>query len=182
MGWTCSLMMLMSIVVHKPAVVAAHGRRTGRITRLAPNTSEISQRAEPGCACVRANMTTTRGAVCLHSGRIRCATTETPTCDCATHAENAKASVRARVSAWSRVPIQRLAPQPLKPRVSAICSWVATTILRAPQSTLPRVPDDNLGVANPPTADRRPPTAVWRARQIREWRPQRKKRRSSDLV
>ena len=91
-------MMLMSIVVHKPAVVAAHGRRTGRITRLAPNTSEIS--IVPAGLRVRANMTTTRGAVCLHSGRIRCATTETPTCDCATHAENAKASVRARVSAW----------------------------------------------------------------------------------
>lgn len=107
MGWTCSLMMLVSIVVHQPAVVAAHGRRIGRITQFAANTPEISIYC--GGLRVRATMTTTRGAVCLHSGRIRCATTETPISDCATHAENAKASVRARVSVSDGVPIQGLA-------------------------------------------------------------------------
>ena len=97
MGWMCSLIMLVSIVVRQPAVVAAHGRRIGWIT----NTSEIRSR-NFGCVGPRAGatMTTTRGCVCRRSGRIRCATIENPTSDCATLAENAKASVRARVSAW----------------------------------------------------------------------------------
>ena len=52
-----------------------------------------------------------------------------------------------------RVPIQRLAPQPVKPRVSAGFLG-GDHHLTAPQSTgtLPRVPDDNPGGANPPTA------------------------------
>ena len=52
-----------------------------------------------------------------------------------------------------RVPIQRLAPQPVKPRVSAGFLG-GDHHLPAPQSTgtLPRVPDDNLGGATPPTA------------------------------
>ena len=51
------------------------------------------------------------------------------------------------------VPIQRLAPQPVKPRVSAGFLG-GDHHLTAPQSTgtLPRVPDDNPGGANPPTA------------------------------
>ena len=157
MGWTCSLMMLMSIVVHKPAVVAAHGRRTGRITRLAPNTSEISI-VPAGCVCAQHDDDARRCVPSLWSHQMR---------------NNRNPNLRLRDPCRKRQGVRQGArfsvgesrstasPQPLKPRVSAGFLG-GDHHLTAPQSTgtLPRVPDDNLGVANPPTADRRPPTAA----------------------